>query len=116
MAIRWNFGFGSTVYIFAAAFVGAQEPSTTATVSVDQPLHFLTKDSGDVLLVSGLYRHCHSGTVRSCDRTFRNAAWAVESVACMADLPPRTHSAPSDGPQVIWDTSQRRPLTTVSHS
>ena len=81
MAIRWNFGL--TVCLFAAAFWGAQESSTTSTVSVDQPLHFLTKNSGgDVLLAPGLYRHCQSGWVRSCDVTFRNAAWAVESVAC----------------------------------
>lgn len=56
MAFGWHPALGFMICLLATTSVAAQDPPPLTTLTFDQPLHFLKKDGGDVLLPSGLYR------------------------------------------------------------
>lgn len=56
MAIRWQPALGFVICLTAAVYVAAQDQPLLASLVFDQPLHFLKKDGGDILLAPGLYR------------------------------------------------------------
>lgn len=56
MAIRWQAALVLMVFLAAAVYVAAQDQPPIATLTLDQPLHFLTKDGSDVVLAPCTYR------------------------------------------------------------
>lgn len=56
MALRWQLALCFMICLSATVYVAAQDSPPLTTLTIDQPLHFLKEDGGDLLLPSGLYR------------------------------------------------------------
>jgi hypothetical protein len=54
MAIRWQPVLGSMICLIAAVYVAAQDHPPIASLTFDQPLHFLKKDGGEVRSMNNL--------------------------------------------------------------
>lgn len=55
MAIRWRHVFGFMVCLITAVCASAQDRPPAPNLSLDQPLHFLSKEGNDILLQPGTY-------------------------------------------------------------
>jgi hypothetical protein len=56
MALRWQPALSFTVCLIATVSAAVQDSLPLTTLTFDQPLHFLKKDGGDLLLEPGTYR------------------------------------------------------------
>ncbi len=55
MIVRWQHAVGFLILLVTAVFVAAEDQPPVPRFTIDQPLHFLKKDGGDVLLQPGTY-------------------------------------------------------------
>jgi len=56
MALRWQLALCFMICLSAAVYVTAQDSPPLTTLTIDQPLHFLKENGGDVFLEPGTYR------------------------------------------------------------
>lgn len=55
MTFRWQHVLGFIACLATTVCVAAQDQASSATLTLDQPLHFQKRDGGDILLAPGLY-------------------------------------------------------------